>query len=138
MFERFHALAAARPEAVALIEGETGGVTSRAQLASRIDELAARFAGAGFRSNDVVAIQLPNSVDFVAAFGAILKQKLVAILIDRDATETEVGNVLAHFAARGLVYCSGSDVMISTRQARCLPLPAATRPLNPTSSSTTI
>src|SRR5216684_6418737 len=112
MFERFLALAAARPEAVALIDGETGNVTSRAQLASRIDELAARFAGSGLRPNDVVAIQLPNSVDFIAAFGAILKQKLVAILIDRDATESEVGNVLGHFAARGLVYRSGAEVMI--------------------------
>ncbi|HXA15896.1 MAG TPA: AMP-binding protein, partial [Thermoanaerobaculia bacterium] len=85
MLERFLALAAVRPEAVALIDGEAGYVTSRAQLASRIDELAARFAGAGLRANDVIAIQLPNSVDFIAAFGAVLKQKLVAILIDRDA-----------------------------------------------------
>src|SRR5882762_7326883 len=107
MLERFLALAAARPESVALIDGETAAMTSRAQLASRIEEFAARFAGVRFQPSDVVAIQLPNSVDFIAAFGAILKQKLVVILIDRAATETEVGNVLGHFASRGLIYRSG-------------------------------
>ncbi|MGA8810670.1 MAG: class I adenylate-forming enzyme family protein [Thermoanaerobaculia bacterium] len=136
MFERFLALAAARAEAVALIDGGTGDVTSRADLASRIDELAGRFADAGFLANDVVAIQLPNSVDFVAAFGAILKQKLVAILIDRDATETEVGDVLGHFAARGLVYRSGSDVMITARQSSRMNVPEGARLIKLTSGST--
>jgi acyl-CoA synthetase (AMP-forming)/AMP-acid ligase II len=126
MLERFLALAAAAPEAAALIYGATGEVTTRAQLARRIDEIAARFAGAGFRSGEVVAIQLPNSVDFLAAFGAILKQRLVAILIDRDATETEVANVLGHFAARGL---SGRGSGLSLKCRRC-PVAVAT-PLNP-------
>jgi long-chain acyl-CoA synthetase len=136
MLERFFALAAAAPEAAALIDGATGEVTARAQLARRIDEMAGRFAGAGFRPDDVVAIQLPNSADFVAAFGAILKQKLVAILIDRDATETEVANVLGHFAARGLVYRSGGEVMISTRQAGHFSVPAGARLIKLTSGST--
>jgi acyl-CoA synthetase (AMP-forming)/AMP-acid ligase II len=136
MLERFLALADAAPEAVALIDGETGGVTTRAQLSGRIDEMAARFAGAGFHQNDAVAIQLPNSVDFIAVFGAVLKQKLVAILIDRDATETEVGKVLGHFAARGLVYRSGGEVMISTRQAGRVSVPDRARLIKLTSGST--
>lgn len=136
MLERFLALADAAPEAVALIEGETGRVTTRAQLARQIDEMSARFAVAGFRQNDVVAIQLTNSVDFVAAFGAILKQKLIAILIDRDATETEVGTVLGHFSARGLVYRSGGEVMISTRQKGRVNVPEGARLIKLTSGST--
>ena len=136
MLERFLALAAAAPDAVALIDGETGGVTTRAQLADCIDELAARFTGAGFRENDVVAIQLPNSPDFIAAFGAILKQRLVAILIDRDATETEVGKILGHFSARGLAYRSGADVLISTRQADRIAFPEGARLIKLTSGST--
>ena len=136
MLERFLALAAAAPEAVALIDGATGDVTTRAQLARRIDEMAARFGGAGFRHSDVVAIRMPNSADFIAAFGAILKQKLVAILIDRDATETEVANVLGHFAARGLVYRNGSEVMISSRQAGKVSVPVETRLIKLTSGST--
>lgn len=130
MLERFLALTAAAPEAVAVIDGESGNVTSRAQLAARIDDFTARFGG--FRANDVIAIQLPNSVDFIAAFGAVLKRKLVAILIDRDATEAEVGNVLAHFNARGLVYRTG----FSTRAASRPDLPEGARLIKLTSGST--
>jgi acyl-CoA synthetase (AMP-forming)/AMP-acid ligase II len=133
MLERFLALTAAAPEAVAVIDGETGKVTSRAELASRIEHLAVRFRD--FREGDAIAIQLPNSVDFLAAFGAVLKQKLVAILIDRDATESEVANVLGHFGVRGLVYRSG-EVMISTRQTSRTKLPEGARLIKLTSGST--
>jgi Acyl-CoA synthetases (AMP-forming)/AMP-acid ligases II len=136
MLERFLALATSEPEMTALIDGETGEVTTRAQLVDRIDEMATRFTGAGFRENDIVAIQLPNSPDFIAAFGAILKQKLIAILIDRDATETEVGKILGHFSARGLVYRSSADVMISARQADRIVVPDGTRLIKLTSGST--
>jgi long-chain acyl-CoA synthetase len=136
MLERFLALAALAPEAVALIDGESGQVTTRAHLAQRIDETASRFAGAGFAEGDVVAIQLPNSADFVAAFGAVLKQKLVAILIDRDATETEVAKILGHFSARGLVYRSGAEVQISVRHAERARVPGEARLIKLTSGST--
>lgn len=136
MLKRFLALAAAAPDAAALIDGESGCVTTRGQLVDRIDDLAARLAGAGFRDNDVVAIQLPNSLEFIAAFGAILKQKLVAILIDRDATDTEVGKILGHFSARGLVYRSGGEVLISARQADCIGVPEGARLIKLTSGST--
>lgn len=136
MLERFLALAGVSPEAAALIEGEHGLITTRAQLALRIDELAGRFTAAGFRERDVIAIQIPNSVDFVATFGAVLKQKLVAILIDRDATETEVGKVLGHFAARGLVYRRGAEVMLSTRQAGPVRVPEGARLIKLSSGST--
>jgi acyl-CoA synthetase (AMP-forming)/AMP-acid ligase II len=130
MLERFLALTTAAPEAVAIIDGATGKVTSRAQLASRIDELAAQFDD--LRESDVVAIQLPNSFDFIAAFGAVLKKKLVAILIDRDATEAEVGKILGHFDATGLLDASG----FSTRSAAQSNLPAGARLIKLTSGST--
>jgi acyl-CoA synthetase (AMP-forming)/AMP-acid ligase II len=130
MFDRFLALAGSAPDEQAVIDGATGEVTSRAQLASRIDDLAARFGD--LREGDVVAIQLPNSVDFIAAFGAVLKRKLVAILIDRDATASEVGNVLGHFSAQGLVDRNG----ISTRPAARPNLPAGARLIKLTSGST--
>jgi long-chain acyl-CoA synthetase len=136
MLERFLALAALDPDAVALTEGESGLATSRARLVERIDEMASRFDAAGFRERDVVAIQLPNSVDFVAAFGAILRQRLVAILIDRDATETEVARTLGHFSGRGLVYRNGGDVLISARQADRAAIPEDARLIKLTSGST--
>jgi acyl-CoA synthetase (AMP-forming)/AMP-acid ligase II len=134
MLERFLALTAVNPDSVAVIDGGTGHVTARSQLASRIDDLASRLEA--FSENDVVAIQLPNSVDLIAAFGAVLKQKLVAILIDRDATETEVGNVLGHFAARGLIYRNSAEVIISARHTRGTTLPHGARLIKLTSGST--
>jgi long-chain acyl-CoA synthetase len=130
MLERFLALAAAAPEAVAVIDGETGNVTARAQLAARIDEFAARFDEV--REGDIVAIQLPNSVDFIATFGAALKRKVVTILIDRDATHAEVGNVLAHFDACALVNRSG----FTTRSSARPKLPDGARLIKLTSGST--
>jgi acyl-CoA synthetase (AMP-forming)/AMP-acid ligase II len=130
MLESFLALRTAAPEAVAIIDGETGKVTSRAQLASRIDELAARFDEV--RAGDLVAIKLPNSVDLIAAFGAVLKNKLVAILIDRDATDAEVGNVLSHFNARGVIHRN----RFTTRAAVRPNLPDNARLIKLTSGST--
>jgi acyl-CoA synthetase (AMP-forming)/AMP-acid ligase II len=132
MLERFQALAAAAPDAVALIDGNSGRTTTRRQLLARIDELAERLTSAAFRADDVLGIQLSNSIDFVAAFGAVLARKLVGILIDRDATEAEVGNVLEHFGARGLINRSGS----STRSAARTNLPAGARLIKLTSGST--
>jgi long-chain acyl-CoA synthetase len=136
MLERFLELAAAAPQSVALIDGESGGITSRAMVAERIERLAERFHQAGLKENDALAIQLSNSVDFVAAFGAVLKQKLVAILIDRDANEAEVAKVLGHFGARGLVYRTGGEVMISTRHAVRARIPESARLIKLTSGST--
>jgi acyl-CoA synthetase (AMP-forming)/AMP-acid ligase II len=136
MLDAFLILAAAAPEAVALIDDASGEVTSRLMLAMRIDEIASRLGNTGFRESDIVAIQLPNSVDFIATFAAILKRKLVAIMIDRDATASEVANVLSHFEARGLVYRSDGELMISTRQASRIVLSAGARLIKLTSGST--
>ncbi|HEX3579383.1 MAG TPA: class I adenylate-forming enzyme family protein [Thermoanaerobaculia bacterium] len=129
MLNRFLELATSAPEAVALLDGTTGEVISRVMLAERIDKIASVFGD--LQANDVVAIQLPNSVDFIAVFGAVLKFNLVAILIDRDATDAEIGNVLEHFGARGLFNRSG----LSTRSAVRPNLPAGARLIKLTSGS---
>jgi len=46
---------------------------------------------------DLLAVQLPNSADFVATIVAALERKLVIVPIDRDATETEVAAILRQF-----------------------------------------
>src|SRR5258706_557982 len=117
MHQQFMTLTAASPNAVALIEAESGRVITRAQLAERAGAIARRFAEAGLRAGDTVAIQLPNSLNFVAAFAAVLQQKLVAVLIDRDAPETEVARILGHFAVRALAWRSNGDVNVTMRDA---------------------
>jgi len=106
MFQRFLTLVEKEPHATALIHGDSGSITTRAQLLGRADAFAERLISSGIAAGDALAIQLPNSVDFVVAFLAACKLRLVAVPIDRDAPETEVARILSHFAIRGLVYRS--------------------------------
>jgi acyl-CoA synthetase (AMP-forming)/AMP-acid ligase II len=136
MFQQFARLAAAAPGAPAVIDGETGRVTTRSALLRRAEELADQLRKAGLHERDLVAVQLPNSVDFVAAFLAVAKENLIAVPIDRDAPETEVGAILSHFAVRALVYRSGGT-QISTRSVRELAaVPPGARLIKLTSGST--
>jgi long-chain acyl-CoA synthetase len=97
MFQRFESLVRAAPEAAALIDGPSGFVTTRAMLLGRAEEVAAQLAASGVQARDGFAIQLPNSVDFVATFLAAAKLDLVVFLIDRDANGNEVAATHRHF-----------------------------------------
>lgn len=104
MLERFLQLAEEDPAATAVIEGDSGTVVTRAMLSARADGLAADLRAAGFRAGDGLAIQLPNSSEFIATFLAALRLRLVVFPIDRDAPDTEVGAILGHFSIKGLAY----------------------------------
>src|SRR5437763_5571373 len=101
MLERFLTLAAAAPDAPALVVDDA--IVTRAALLGAARTMGERFAAGGLREGDLAGVQLPNSVDFVAAFLASLERKLVMVPLDRDATETEVGAILSHFAIKGLL-----------------------------------
>ncbi|HEX8411498.1 MAG TPA: class I adenylate-forming enzyme family protein [Thermoanaerobaculia bacterium] len=133
MLERFLSLVNAAPGTAALVDGTTGAVTTRAALLAHADSLATQLASAGLRARDAVAIQLPNSVELVAAFLAAAKLDLVVFPIDRDATESEVAAILGHFAVRGLVYRSGFSVRGTTERPN---VPADARLVKLTSGST--
>lgn len=134
MLQRFLSLVQEDPRAAALLDAATGAATSRAALLARGEALAAQLSTAGIREGDAVAIQLPNSADFVAAFLAALKLRLVAVPIDRDAREAEVASILGHFAVRGFVYSGGG---VSVRAISEKPaVPAEARLIKLTSGST--
>lgn len=97
MIQRFASLVNDAPGAAALLDGRTGAVTTRAMLLARAGEIATELAASGLRARDAIAIQLPNSVDFVATFLAAVQLDLVAFLIDRDATDNEVAIIRRHF-----------------------------------------
>ena len=140
MFHRFQALAIEAPDRVALIDGRSGAIVSRKDLLDRARTVAGQFRQAGLTRGDLVAVQLPNSVDFVAAWLAVLQEGLVLVPIDRDAPEIEVAQILSYFAVKGLVYrgeSSASGISISTRIVEERPpLPAAARLIKLTSGST--
>jgi long-chain acyl-CoA synthetase len=134
MLERFLALAAAAPEAAALVDDR---VVTRAELLAAARALGDRFAAAGLREGDLVGVQLPNSVDFVAAFLGALERNLVMVPIDRDATETEVGAILSHFAIKGLLYRRDRAAVLTTRAISERPaVPTEARLIKTTSGST--
>ena len=137
MLERFLALAAAKPEAVALIEGHSDLTLSRMQLAARIEEVARQCLEAGLHEGDVVGLQLPNCIDFIAAFGAVLRLRMTALLLDRDALEVSVGGILRSFSARALIGSQDGSLTISRHPAaRKVDLPENTRVIKLTSGST--
>jgi long-chain acyl-CoA synthetase len=124
MLERFRDLARAAPLAPALIDGSSGVVTTRQELVLRGEELAAGLRDGGAWEGGLLAVQLPNSVDFVATFLAALELRLVVVPIDRDAPPSEVARILAHFG-------------VATGATAPSPvLPAAARLLKLTSGST--
>jgi acyl-CoA synthetase (AMP-forming)/AMP-acid ligase II len=137
MLERFTSLVRNAPDAPALIDGETGAVTTRAALLAHAGELASQYASRGLREGDALAVQLPNSVDFVAAFVAALQLRLVVVPIDRDAAESEVAKILGHFNIRGLFYRAAAERQLSIREHAARPaVPAEARLLKLTSGST--
>ena len=139
MFRQFAALAEAAPGRAALIDGASGIRVSRRDLVGRTEEMKAGFAAAGLRAGDLVAVQLPNSAEFVAAWLASASMDLVFVPIDRDAPEVEVGQILGHFGVKGLVYRpdrSMPAINISTRPATASRLPADARFVKLTSGST--
>ncbi|HEX8252852.1 MAG TPA: class I adenylate-forming enzyme family protein [Thermoanaerobaculia bacterium] len=137
MFQRFSQLVDAGAHAPALIDGTDGTITNRETLLGRAEEFASELTAAGLREGDALAIQLPNSVEFVAAFLAACKLRLVVAPIDRDAPDGEVAKILSHFAIRGLVYRSSGGVSVSIRGLNDRPaVPGEARLIKLTSGST--
>ena len=133
MLDRFLRLAEGEPGAIALIETASRRVITRAELVARAEELAAELLDAGVRERDLIAVQLPNSAEFVAAILAASKLDLVVVPIDRDAPQSEVVTILGHFAVRSLI--SPSQIRVTGQRTRPTS-PADARLIKLTSGST--
>ena len=66
-----------RPNEIAIVD-ETSRITW-AQLANRVNRLAAAFVDAGLKPGEFVGIQLPNRIEFVEAYLAIQRAGLRAL-----------------------------------------------------------
>jgi acyl-CoA synthetase (AMP-forming)/AMP-acid ligase II len=95
--------AAARGEKPALIDGPSGEVTSYAELAARVDSVAAGLQGEGIEKGDVVALIGPNSAGWAIAYHAILRAGGVVTPINPLLTPDEVGEQLEDSKAKALV-----------------------------------
>jgi hypothetical protein len=109
----FRRAAAARPEALALIDpldrqSFTDGPVRRltyAEADRAISALAARLRGFGLPTDSVVAIQLPNTVDNVIALLAVTRAGLIAAPLPLLWRHADAAAALSRVAARALIGC---------------------------------
>ena len=82
------AAAARTPGKVAVIEGERS--LSYAQLLEKVDRLAAALARTGLKSQDRVILQLPNSIEFVVVFLALMRVGAIPVMALRAHRYSEI------------------------------------------------
>ena len=95
------AVAAARPTAAALVDGETR--ISYASLTQRADALATRLTdGLGLKRGDRIVVQLPNCWPFVVLTLACLRAGIVPVMALPAHREHELAYLCQHSEARAL------------------------------------
>jgi 2,3-dihydroxybenzoate-AMP ligase len=92
---------AAAPGHTALVQGARR--LSYAQLPTAIDALAGRLTDLGFRPLDRVVFQLPNSIEFVIAFFALLRIGVIPVLALPAHRREEISHIVAHTKAVGYI-----------------------------------
>jgi long-chain acyl-CoA synthetase len=101
MYARFASLTKECSAANVLFDKETR--VTRADLLRRADALANELTAARIAERTLVGVQMPNSVDFVAAILAIAKVDAVAVLLDREANAAEVSSIVEQFGVAGIL-----------------------------------
>ena len=91
----------AAPGHIALVHGARR--LSYAELRTAIDALAGRLIGLGFRPLDRVVFQLPNSIEFVIAFFALLRIGVIPVLALPAHRREEISHIVAHTKAAGYI-----------------------------------
>src|SRR5437868_14492059 len=113
----FRRLLARRPDALALadppdksrVTGQQPRRLTFAQADRAISALAAHFAEAGLPANSVIAVQLPNTIEFVLTVLAAHRAGLVVALLPQLWRQAELTEALNRTAARAVVTMSRID-----------------------------
>ena len=88
-----------RPDHLAVIEAGGRGLTW-AELDSEVDRVAGGLVGAGVVAGTRVLLSLGNRVELVAAYLAVLRAQAVAVPVNPDADQRELGTLLADSGSR--------------------------------------
>jgi hypothetical protein len=113
----FRRIVARQPNALALLDPPnksrlTGQVPKRltfAQADQAISALAAHFIEAGLPANSVVAVQLPNTIDFMLTVLAAHRAGLIVALVPLLWRQAELTVALSRTGARAIVTASKID-----------------------------
>ncbi len=106
-----------RPDAIALIDpankaritGEAPRHLTYAQADKMISSLAAHFIESGLPANSVIAVQLPNTVEFALTVLAAYRAGLVVAVLPLLWRQAELTMALNRTAARAIVTSSRVD-----------------------------
>jgi|AMFO01.1.fsa_nt_gi Acyl-CoA synthetases (AMP-forming)/AMP-acid ligases II len=93
IWRAFERTVQADPGATAL--STLGASVTRQELATRASRIASALRGARVREHSVVALMLPNSVEFVAAFLAVTQLPALAALVSTRYRDTELRAICA-------------------------------------------
>jgi long-chain acyl-CoA synthetase len=105
--------ASGKPHSVALIDGERQLTWS--ELSTAVDRLAGAFASLGVFGRHRVVIALPNTVEFVVGYLAVLRSGMVAVPLNPASRSDEYTRVFADCAPR--VVLTGPSALVAVRQA---------------------
>jgi acyl-CoA synthetase (AMP-forming)/AMP-acid ligase II len=95
--------AAARGDHPAVIDGATGQTTTYAELAEKVDAVAAWLQGQGIGKGDVVGLTGPNSAEWAIAYHAILRAGGVVTPMSPLLTQEEIRKQQANAGAKLLI-----------------------------------
>ena len=118
--ELFEAAATRRPDALALICGET--TLSYAALDARANRLARLLAAEGIGAEEVVALALPRSVDMVVALLAVVKAGAAWLALDPDYPPRRLGFMLADSRAARIIGTTASLAALRAANADLPPV----------------
>jgi acyl-CoA synthetase (AMP-forming)/AMP-acid ligase II len=92
--------ATGRGDEPAFIDGASGEVTTYAQLAARVDEVAAHLQSRGIGKGDVVGLVGPNSAQWGIAYHGILRAGAVVTPMNPLLTPEEIGKQVDNSGAK--------------------------------------
>jgi long-chain acyl-CoA synthetase len=99
------------PDKPALISGNSQ--YSYSDLNTEVLRVAHLLMEKGTKKGDLVALFLPNSIEFVASYFAVLRVGAVAVPINRLASDREIGHILADSGAAAVITSPDSSDRIS-------------------------
>ncbi|MFT4010619.1 MAG: AMP-binding protein [Nocardioidaceae bacterium] len=100
------------PDGVALREPETGRVVTWAELDDEVDRIAAGLGRLGLVAGYRVLLALTNRVEFVTAYLAVLRARLVAVPVNPRSATGEVVRIMADCGARAVFADSATVTMV--------------------------
>jgi oxalate---CoA ligase len=124
-----HLLKDSGSSAPAIVAPSPGVVLNYRALAGQVEVLASQFLGAGLKAGDVVALVLPNGLEFLVVFLALTRAGLVAAPVNPADKTAEMQFFIGAGQAKAVI--ADTDNAAAAETARALALPIWTPRIEP-------